>query len=149
MQLLVMLTHNVALPVLKIFRRTKPFPYTFDQIGSFPPGTLGKDLHDFLATKKLQLLSHYTRHDLKHIVLNYDTTEKGEACLQSFMLGNGRVSFPVLATVIYAFVTMPEYWSDMKDAYKKGNACPSIHGWEWNKLLKEETEKLRTIIFKK
>lgn len=149
MRLLVMLTHNVALPILKIFRKPKPFPYTIDQISRFPKGTLGRDLHDFLAGKGLLLLSHYSRHDMKHIVLNYDTTEKGEACLQSFMLGNGRMSFPVLATVLYAFATMPEYLKDMKEAYRKGAGCPPIHDWEWNNLLTENTEKIRTIIFKK
>jgi hypothetical protein len=148
MKILVTLTHNVALPLLKIFRKTRPFPYSVDQIREFQPGTLGRDLHDFLSAKELSLLSHYSRHDLKHIVLQYDTTEKGEACLQSFMLGNGRVSFPVLATVIYAFLTMPEYWKDMREAYALGSKCPSIHNWDWNNLLTENTQTLRSKIFK-
>ncbi len=147
MQVLVSLTHNVALPLLLFLRKTKPFPYTLEEIGHFPKGTLGKDLHDFLVTKNLALLSHYSRHDLKHIVLNYDTTEKGEACLQTFMLGNGRISFPVLATVLYAFVTMPEYWKDMRASFRKGKRSTSIHHWQWNNLLTEKTESLRNIIF--
>ncbi len=143
-----MLTHNVALPLLKIFRKTKRFPYTMEEIGGFDQGTLGKDLHDFLAKKQLRLLPHYTRHDLKHILLRYDTTEKGEACLQCFMFGNGRVSFPVLATVLYAFLTMPEYWEDMKLAYRQGREATPFHHWPWNQLLHAKTDNLRSIIFK-
>jgi hypothetical protein len=69
-----------------------------------PAGTLGNDLFIFLKQRNLPLLKHYARHDLKHVLLGYDTTEEGEACLQSFMFGNGRISFPVLATVTYGFI---------------------------------------------
>lgn len=144
---LVLLTHKIALPLLKIFRRPVAFTYEKDDLLNFPKGSLGKDLYHFLENRNLPLLKHYARHDLKHILLNYDTTDEGEACLQSFMFGNGRVSFPVLATVIYSFITMPEYWSKMKKAYKQGRAAVSFHSWKWNELLYEPTNELRNKIF--
>jgi ubiquinone biosynthesis protein Coq4 len=112
-----------------------------------PAGTLGNDLFIFLKQRNLPLLKHYARHDLKHVLLSYDTTEEGEACLQSFMFGNGRISFPVLATVTYGFITMPEYWSKMKKAFLHGKKSDPIHAWKWNELLKEPTEELRRKIF--
>lgn len=112
-----------------------------------PEGSLGKDLFHFLEERDLPLLKHYARHDLKHVLLNYDTTDEGEACLQTFMLGNGRISFPVLATVLYGFITMPEHWKKMKQAYRLGKKGNSIHGWPWNELLKESTVQLRNKIF--
>jgi ubiquinone biosynthesis protein Coq4 len=112
-----------------------------------PHGSLGNDLYHFLEKRNLPLLKHYARHDLKHVLLGYDTTDEGEACLQSFMLGNGRISFPVLATVLYSFVTMPEHWKKMKQAYRLGKKGNSIHGRLWNELLPEQTEQLRREIF--
>src|SRR5437899_986792 len=97
--LLVFLTHRIALPVLKIVRNPNHFTYDKNQLRCLPPGSLGNDLYYFLEQRNLPLLTHYARHDLKHVLLGYDTTDAGEACLQSFMLGNGRISFPVLATV--------------------------------------------------
>lgn len=129
-RLLVSLTHNIALPLLKHIRKPKPFPYTVQELSELPNGTLGKDLYDFIEEKDLQLLTHYARHDMKHIVLGIDTTEQGELCLQSFMLGNGRISFPVLATVLFGLFTAPEYWKSMRQSYKKGRRCTSIHGWD-------------------
>ena len=99
------------------------------------------------AKRKLPLLKHYARHDLKHVLLSYDTTDEGEVCLQSFMLGNGRVSFPVLATVAYGFITMPEHWKKMRQAFWKGNHCTSFHGWKWNELMRVQTIELRRKIF--
>ena len=145
---LVFLTHKIALPLLKLTRRPNTFQYSKEQLEQFPEGTLGKDLYSFLEQRKLALLPHYTRHDLKHILLQYDTTDEGEACLQCFMLGNGRVSFPVLATVAYGIITMPEYWKQMKAAYRLGKQCTPFHGWKWNELVMEQTTGLRNKIFK-
>jgi len=145
--ILVFLTHKIALPMLKLVRRPNSFTYSEDELQSLPAGTLGNDLILFLKQRNLPLLKHYARHDLKHVLLGYDTTEEGEACLQSFMFGNGRISFPVLATVTYSFITMPEYWSKMKEAFLQGKKSNPIHSWKWNELLKESTEELRRKIF--
>ena len=147
--ILVLLTHKVALPILKIVRRPNAFAYGKKELMNLPEGTLGNDLFHFLEKRNLPLLKHYARHDLKHILLNYDTTDEGEACLQSFMLGNGRVSFPVLATVIYSYVTMPEHWSKMRQAYREGKAATPFHHWQWNELLHVPTVELRKRIFNK
>ena len=146
--ILVFLTHKIALPLLKIFRSPNHFTYKKIELQLLPKGSLGNDLFLFLEKRKLPLLKHYVRHDLKHVLLEYDTTDEGEACLQSFMLGNGRISFPVLATVFYGFITMPEYWGKMKRAFRLGKKANSIHSWSWNDLLPEQTEKLRMKIFK-
>ena len=142
-QLLVFLTHKIALPVLKLVRRPNAFIHSEEELQSLPAGTLGNDLFIFLKERNLPLLKHYTRHDLKHVLLGYDTTEEGEACLQSFMLGNGRISFPVLATVAYSFITMPEYRAKMKNAFQEGKKSTSIHSWHWNEILQIPTEELR------
>lgn len=147
-KLLVFLTHGVALPMLKKWRKPQEFIHEKDDLRMFPEGSLGHDLLQFLEKRNLPLLSHYARHDLKHVLLDYDTTDEGEVCLQSFMLGNGRVSFPVLATVIYGWLTMPEYWKKMREAYRKGKQCPLIHYWPWNSIVWEPTIELRNKIFK-
>jgi ubiquinone biosynthesis protein Coq4 len=145
--ILVFLTHRIALPVLKTVRRPNKFTYSIDQLKCLPQGSLGNDLYYFLEKRKLPFLTHYARHDLKHVLLGYDTTDEGEACLQCFMLGNGRISFPVLATVIYSLITMPEHWKKMKQAYRFGKKGNSIHDWLWNEILPEPTEELRRKIF--
>ncbi|HMU45456.1 MAG TPA: Coq4 family protein [Chitinophagaceae bacterium] len=145
--ILVFLTHKIALPLIRIMRRPNVFTWEMNELKEFPPGSLGNDLYNFLNQRHLPLLKHYARHDLKHVLLGYDTTDEGEACLQSFMLGNGRVSFPVLATVLYGFFTMPEHWRSMNAAFKNGKKSHSIHNWKWNDILLEPTISLREKIF--
>jgi ubiquinone biosynthesis protein Coq4 len=143
---LVFLTHQMALPILKLIRKPERFPYTANELRNFPDHTLGKDLIVFLEKRELQLLPYYARHDMKHILLNYDTTEEGEGSLQCFMLGNGHISFPVLATVLYGLITMPEYWTSFKQAYTRGRNCIAIADWKWFEILTEKTEDLKSKI---
>ena len=142
-EVLVYLTHQMALPVLRLIRKPEIFPYTIGELGKFPEGTLGKDLALFLENKDLELLPYYARHDMKHILLDYDTTDEGEGCLQCFMLGNGHQSFPVLATVLYGLVTMPEHWSSFRRAFSRGRKCEAIGKWKWFDLLKQRTSFLK------
>jgi len=144
--ILVYLTHKMALPVLKLIRKPVVFPYSIEQLKQLPENTMGHDLVVFLAVKKLELLPYYAKHDIKHILLGYDTTDDGEVCLQCFMLGNRHVSFPVMATVLYGFITMPEYWSLFRQAFKRGRACPPIENWKWFEILQEKTADLKNKI---
>lgn len=141
-KLLVILTHNMALPVLRLIRNPMVFPFTAEQLKLFPAGTLGNDLIIFLETKKLQLLPHYAKHDIKHVLLQYDTTDDGEVCLQCFMLGNRHISFPVAATVLYGIVTMPEHWQKFKAAHARGRKSTPIADWNWFNILDQPTHLL-------
>lgn len=141
-KLLVFLTHNMALPILQLIRSPQKFEYTKAALRSMPQGTLGKELVNMLDKKNLQLLPYYAKHDIKHILLQYDTTDEGEVCLQCFMLGNKHLSFPVVATVIYGVFTMPEYWSKFRKAYRRGATCQQIEGWQWFTLLDQPVQSL-------
>lgn len=141
--MLVYLTHQMALPILQIIRKPEQFPYTKEALQQFPADTLGYDLVNFLHHKELQLLPYYARHDIKHILLDYDTTDEGEVCLQCFMLGNGHISFPVAATVLYGLVTMPEYWGGFKKAFARGRKSVPISDWKWFEILDQTTASLK------
>jgi ubiquinone biosynthesis protein Coq4 len=134
-KMLVYLTHKMALPILKIIRKPILFPLSLEALCNLPKNTLGNDLYLFLQEKKLTLLPYYAKHDLKHILLQYDTTDEGEVCLQCFMLGNKHFSFPVVATVLYGFFTMPEHWKKFIQANRRGAASPSLQHWDWFALL--------------
>ena len=142
-EVLVYLTHQMALPILRFIRKPEIFPYTIVELNKFPQGTLGKDLALFLENKGLELLPYYARHDMKHILLGYDTTDEGEGCLQCFMLGNGHKSFPVLATVLYGLITMPEHWSSFRKAFTRGRKTGPIAKWKWFELLEQPTGYLK------
>ena len=137
--LLVFLTHRMALPLLKKIMKPEYFPYSTEALKQFQEHTLGYDLVHFLHHKELELLPYYAKHDMKHILLGYDTTDEGEVCLQCFMLGNRHISFPVAATVLYGLITMPEYWGSFRRAFRRGRKCTAISNWQWHRIVTEPT----------
>ena len=143
-RLLVLLTHTFALPVLKIVRRNKRFPYSMEQLSALPYETVGNELWQSLNANNLRLLPYYERHDIKHVVLKYPFTDEGEVCLQFFMLANGRVSFPVLATVLYGLVTMPEYYASFSVAYQHGKSAKDLSELDWFSIMQQPLAEVRS-----
>lgn len=135
--ILVFLTHKIGLPYFKLFRKPINFPFTIQELAHFNKESIGYKLYQFLTHNNLALLPYYERHDIKHVVLNYPPTEVGEVSLQCFMLANGRITFPIILTVLFGCCTMPEYYATFLKAFKRGYACPSLHNVDWILLLNE------------
>ena len=140
---LVFLTHSIALPILKVVRRPQLFPYNRQQLLQMQEVTMGNALIKMLDDNNLALLPYYAKHDIKHILLGYDTTDKGEVCLQCFMLGNGHISFPVFITVVFGFVAVPEHWGSFTKAYRRGRRSTPIENWKWFEILHEPVVSLQ------
>ena len=86
--LLVYLTHKMALPVLRLIRNPVLFPYSMEELRQLPENTMGHDLVLFLEARQLELLPYYAKHDIKHILLDYDTMAR------TTLSGAGRENMP-------------------------------------------------------
>ncbi len=142
-KLLELLTHKFALPLISKFRKTKSFPYTMEQLQQFPDNTLGKDLVLYLQKMNFKLIKGYERHDCKHIILQYEMNELGEARMQFYFLGNRHYSLPVVSTVIICFFLMPEHWTKFYYEFKKGRKTKTFDDVDFNAIVLMNTEDLR------
>lgn len=145
-QLLVFLTHKVGMPYFKLVRKPVTFNYSVNELSLLPKGTVGNELYLFLRQHQLDLLPYYEKHDIKHIILEYPPNEKGEVCLQCFMLANGRYTIPVLLAVLFGFFTMPEYWSDFRKALVRGHRNKSLHQVNWFDLIPFNKKMIQEIL---
>ncbi len=146
-RILVFLAHDVGLPYFKLTRKRTPFPYSQDLLARMPEGTVGKTLADFLNSHSLHLLKYYERHDIRHLILDYPPTAEGEICLQFFMLANGRITLPVLATVIFGLLTMVEYYPAFIRTWKRGRKTISLQKTDWYGLMPLPLSFVREQIF--
>lgn len=145
-RLLIFLAHEVALPYFKLVRKDYRFPYTMKQLEGYAAGTVGHELYLFFHNHGLHLLSHYEKHDIKHVVLGYPPTEEGEVSLQCFMLANGRITLPVLFSVAIGVLIMPERWPAFRSAWKRGRETGSLHQLDWFSLIPRPLAEVRTQI---
>lgn len=146
-RLLIYLTHNVALPYFRLMRKAYNFPYSVKDLHRFEEGTVGRALYSFFFNNDLELLPHYEKHDIKHVVLGYPPTEEGEVCLQCFMLANGRVTAPVIFSVFVGVLIIPESWFSFRKAWKRGRAMPCLNKLNWFDLMPKSLSEVRQQIF--
>ncbi|MEX0965889.1 MAG: Coq4 family protein [Bacteroidia bacterium] len=114
-----------------------------------PEGTLGRDVGIFLKRHNLEVIPMAEFHDVYHVLFNYGTTIKDEACIQFVPLGNGRWSLPYVACTFVSAAFYPEYWKDFYRAFCTGKNANKFHDWDFQELLGAETEKIRRMIFEK
>lgn len=126
LKLLAFLTRQLALPILKIICSPQKIEFTKQALYQLPEGTLGRELVTRADKKNLKRLPYYGGHDIKHILLQYNTTDEGAVCLWCFRPGNHHLPFPQLAAVVYSMVTMPGYRSKFIQAYKCGSPYKPI-----------------------
>lgn len=146
-RLLVYLAHEVALPYFKLIRKGYNFPYALRELQHFPKGTVGQELYSFFFNNDLEMLPHYEKHDIKHVVLGYPPTEEGEVSLQCFMLANGRITLPVVFSVVIGLAIMPEKWLSFRKAFALGRRTPSLNKLNWFDLMPLQLSAVQQQIF--
>jgi len=144
-QLLELLTHRIALPLMLRVRHSSHFPYTMEQLLALPEHTLGNELANYLQKKGFRLAPGYVRHDCKHILLGYEMDEQGEACMQFWFLGNRHYTFPVFMTVVLCIFLMPDHWKDFYCAFRKGRSSAEFAEIDYSSAVLQHTAQLREI----
>lgn len=130
-------------------RNRKPWNVTVDSLSKLPEDTLGRDVSIFLKRYNLEVIPMAEFHDVCHVLFNYGTSIKDEACVQFVPLGNGRLSLPYLACTFISALFYPENWKDFYSAYCRGKKANKFHDWNFKELLETNTETIRKMIFDK
>ncbi|MGB1247284.1 MAG: Coq4 family protein [Chitinophagales bacterium] len=112
-----------------------------------PIGTLGRSVGDFLARKGFELEPKLESHDICHVLLDYDTDVVSEIAMQYFLLASGKKSIYALGTCLIGFCIIPEYADLYFKAYVSGRDAKDFSQWNFEYLLQEDIDTLRSLIF--
>lgn len=145
--LLQWLVNHTASIYLKIFKSHKSeWRYSKSDLRSFPTGSLGKELANFLDDNKIDLIPKAENHDVFHMVTGYKTTAEQEIAMQYWLVGNGKLTPYTIGTCIIGIVIIPEYFKSYKNALKKGIKSPTIFDWKFEELLYSNASQIRSYI---
>ena len=126
---------------------TEAWKITVSDLLKYPNNSLGKDLAIFLKTNDFKLEPKLEKHDIYHILSDYPTTVIGEICLSSFNIGTGKRSLYTMIVAIIGAVIMLDKYKLFLTAYKRGKKAKSYTKWNFEYLLKEETDCLKKLLF--
>jgi len=135
---------NKSVPLLNLFRRPTPFPYTLNQLRDFPKQSLGAETAAFLDKRNFNFLPQYETHDVFHTLLGYGTTTTGELRLQAFMWGNKSSSIAGRILFIIGSLTLPELWSQLRDDFQRGRRAQKVADLNIPILLDKNINGLRS-----
>lgn len=96
------------------------------KLQEYPSGTVGHELLQFLAKNDFDFVPYYEHHDMKHVLLGYDTSAKGEICMQVFMFGNAGVSLISLSLFLSFAIWTPDIWHELPYHFLLGRFCKPL-----------------------
>lgn len=128
--------------------RRKPWGLNSVQLLQFPDGSLGHELGLFYKSQGFEPIPKAERHDVFHVLLGYTTEVPDEAAMQFFLWGNGKASLFTVGTALVSATLFPFQWKRYISEFKKGKACSNISNWDFKALLSENTNALKSKIFK-
>ncbi len=116
---------------------------------AYPPNSLGHTMGLFLHTQNLEPIARAERHDVFHVLLQYGTEVYMEAGMQCCLLGAGKKSPSVLATIALALVFLPEHWRYFYQQYQRGKELEQFYKWPLHNMLNCNIANLRHSILKR
>lgn len=114
----------------------------------YEEGSLGKELYYFLQSEGFDLMPCFEEHDVMHVLLNYSTAVEDEIAMQFFLLGNGKKSAYALLAALAGTLLMPQNTPHCIKAFKRGRNARKITLWNFNHLLHEPINELRSVCFR-
>jgi len=100
--------------------------YSLDDYSELNKDTLGYSLYIYLDENNLTFKSKLIRHDMKHILLNYEMKIEDELRLHAFLIGNK--SYNLLGIIYLTTCTLfvHEMIIKLKTDYKKGKSAKRL-----------------------
>lgn len=139
---------GATVPLFKYINPPTYWPYTLQEQRNLPLGSLGKEIANTLDRQGYEIIPKFEHHDAEHVLFGYKMTGIGELRLQFFLLGNGRLGWVAIASVLLGVVWFPELvWLFLRD-YKRGKEFKNINTVNLGNYLPEPTEKVRNFLRK-
>jgi ubiquinone biosynthesis protein Coq4 len=140
-------THLIGdyVPVLNLVRRPAPWP-ALGELRAYPGGALGREVAAYLDARGLPFKVRYENHDAIHAILDYETNIRGEMEVQAFLWANGSSSPAGRILFVVGGLLLPEQWSAMRAAHRRGLAARPIEETRLPFRLREPLAQVRATL---
>ncbi|MGB5981318.1 MAG: Coq4 family protein [Nonlabens sp.] len=115
------------------------------EVGSllqYPENSLGFHTGCFLLTNNFNLQPSCEDHDIYHVLTGAGIGSLDEIAMQYWLMGNGKLSFPTIATVCAGAIIYPDKLKGFYQSLKNGAATRPIHNLNHIILLGMPLEEL-------
>jgi len=132
------------IPYQKWFKKNHPWEITTSQLLQYPKDTLGFHLGRFIQQHGFSPQPRLENHDVFHVLTNTGITVPEEISMQYLLLGNGKRSLYLAMVIGIGTLLYPDKLNVFIDAFHKGKQAFSFYQLDYQKLLNQPLNKIRT-----
>lgn len=103
-----------------ILLSSRNWEYSINDFNKMPKNSLGYGLYDYLNKTNLSFKSNLIRHDIKHILLNYEMKMPDELKIHAFLIGNKSYNIMGIIYLVICICIVPEIIPTLIKEYKRG-----------------------------
>lgn len=134
----------------EIYLETKSKQLSWDyntySLHTFPSGSLGKELADFLNENQLELIPKAESHDIFHVITGFGIESEEEVAMQFWLLGNGRFKPFTIGACIIGIILLPDYWKQYMRSFRQGMNAPLIVNWDFEQMLYADLNQIKCFV---
>jgi ubiquinone biosynthesis protein Coq4 len=108
-----------------------------------PSNSLGYGLFDYLEKTNLTYKPNLIRHDMKHILLNYEMKMPVELKIHAFLIGNKSYNLMGIIYLIICVIIVPEIIPDLKKEYVRGQNATCLKNIDLQHYIKNDLNETR------
>lgn len=120
--------------------RDRKINLTFTDFCNFPKQSLGRCYYEKLLADNIPFNPRLIRHDLKHILLQYDMKMPDELRIHAFLIGNRSYNWMAIIYLLVCVMIVPESIKELKTDYKRGKKAVKLKSINFLPMLNVELE---------
>lgn len=122
---------------------SRDWNYNMEDLALMPDNSLGHGLYDYLKEANLSFKPNLIRHDIKHILLNYDMKMPDELKIHAFLIGNRSYNAMGIIYLMVCVCIVPEILPKLKQEYIRGKQATCLKAIDLKAYVTVETELVR------
>ena len=129
-----------------IILRDRNWSFQLNDFMKMPINSLGRNLYDYLIKTDLSYKPNLIRHDMKHILLNYEMKMPDELKIHAFLIGNKTYNFMGIIYLIISTCIVPEIIPTLIQAYKRGKKAVRLKNIDIQDYVTKDIEWTRQVL---
>ena len=126
------------------FKKNEAWNLGIEDLLQFPKATLGYQMGYFLLSNNFDLQEKLESHDVFHVLTNTGITVPEEISMQFYLLGNGKRSAYLYSVILLGTLFFPDYFKLFLSRYRRGKASLAFHQLDFQKLLNQPLEGIKS-----
>ena len=127
-----------------ILLRSRNWNYSLQDFKDMPKGSLGHKLYLYLVTNNITYQPNLIRHDIKHILLNYEMKMPDELKIHAFLIGNRSYNLFGIAYLAICTAVVPEVIPKLIREFKRGKSTPCLKTRNLQNYVCQNIDAVRT-----